>query len=212
MARRGGCAATLRPVKLIGLGGGIGAGKSSVSSRLAARGAVIVDADLIAREIVEPGGRAYAPLLARFGEGVLHPDGTLNRPALAAIVFSDPAALADLNGITHPVINDVIAERVGAHAGTDRVVILDAALLFETGRIPMAGRMVVDVDPEIAVQRLVAHRGFAEEDARARIRNQMPREERVAQADFVLDNSGTPEDLDREVDRAWAWIATLPDS
>ena len=114
--------------------------------------------------------------------------------------------------LTHPAISALIVERASAHAGSDRVVVLDAALPFDTGPLRIVGRMVVDVDPDLAVARLVLQRGFSEDDARARIRNQLPRAERVAQADFVIDNSGTPEDLDREVDRAWAWIASLPES
>jgi dephospho-CoA kinase len=199
-------------MKLVGLGGGIGSGKSTVSELLADRGAVIVDADKIAREVVEPGGPAYAGIIDRFGDGVLNDDRTLNRAALAAIVFTDAAALKDLNAITHPAIGVVIAQRIAAHAGTDSVVILDAALLFDTPRAGMVGKMVVDVDPEVAIDRLVTFRGFSETDARNRVASQMSREDRRARADFVIDNSGDREALLLEVESAWAWIATLPDS
>ena len=172
---------------------------------------MIVDADLIAREVVEPTGPAYPGLVERFGEEVLREDRTLNRAALANIVFNDADSLADLNNITHPAINAEIARLVMAHSGSDAVVILDAALLFVIP-VRMVAKVAVDVEPEIAVARLVAHRGFSEDDARARIRNQMSREERNAQSDRVVDNSGTPEDLDAEVDKLWAWISTLPAS
>lgn len=201
-------------VKLVGLGGGIGSGKSSVSVRLAARGAVIVDADVIARQVVEPGGLAYDALVERFPTcfGRENPDGPLrlDRAALAAVAFSDPDALAALNSITHPAINAVITEQIGAYMGTDQVVLLDAALLFDRARVGMVARVAVDVDPEVAIERLVDQRGFSESDARKRVAAQMAREERLAQADAVIDNSGTIEDLEREVDRIWAWIEGLP--
>lgn len=210
--RRGPTGLRSSSVKLVGLGGGIGAGKSTVSNLLRTRGAVIVDADLIAREVVEPDRPAWQGIVERFGEGVLQDDRTLNRPALAAIVFNDKDALEDLNKITHPAIQTEIARQVVEQAGTDRVVVLDAALLFEVARVGMVGKMTVDVDTDIAVQRLMQFRGFSETDARARIASQMSREERRAKADFVIDNSGSEDDLAREVERAWAWIGGLPDS
>jgi dephospho-CoA kinase len=199
-------------MKLVGLGGGIGAGKSTVSELLTKHGAVIVDADKIAREVVEPRGPAYGPLVERFGELVFNQDGTLDRAGLAAIVFSDAEALRDLNAITHPAIGKVIAERIAEHSESERTVILDAALLFDTPRVGMVGKILVDVDPEIAVDRLVRFRGFSEDDARRRIANQMSRDERRAQADFVIDNSGDREDLVAEVNRAWVWVGSLPNS
>lgn len=199
-------------MKLIGLGGGIGAGKSSASNRFRELGAVIVDADLIARQVVEPGTVAIAAIRARFGDSVVRPDGSLDRAALASIVFSDAAALRDLNAITHPAIAAEMQRQLGEHGGTDRVVIYDAALLFDSARVAMVGRIAVDVDPDVAVERLVAQRGFSVDDARARVAAQMPRAERLALADFVIDNSGTPHDLDGEVARAWAWIEALPAS
>lgn len=204
--------ATVTLVKLIGLGGGIGAGKSTVSNMLRDRGAVIVDADVIARQVVEPGTPALQAIVKRFGEAVLHPDGSLNRAELAGIVFHDKEALADLNKITHPAIGAEMRRQIEEHLDTNRIVIWDAALLFDSERAAMVGRMVVDVDPEIAVQRLVEFRGLAESDARARMANQMSREERVAKADFVLDNSGSEEELAEAVGRAWEWIESLPES
>jgi dephospho-CoA kinase len=197
-------------VKLVGLGGGIGAGKSTVSLLLAARGAVIVDADLIARQVVEPGGPCLDKLVDRFGHDVLLPDGTLHRPSLAAKVFGHPEELAALNAITHPAISAEMSLQIAAHVDTDRVVIMDAALLFNSPRAGMVGRMLVDVDPEVAIARLVRFRGFAEADARARVASQQTREERLAQADFVIDNSGDQAALQEAVSRAWTWIEQLP--
>ncbi len=203
---------TVVAVKLIGLGGGIGSGKSTVSLLLAERGAVIVDADVIARLVVEPGRPALRAIVERFGESVLNPDATMNRPAVAAIVFHDEAALKDLNAITHPAIGEEILRQTSAHYGTERIVVLDAALLFDRARPGMVGRIVVDVDPEVAVARLMEFRGFQESDARARIASQMSRDERRAMADFVIDNSGDLDSLRGEVERAWDWIESLPAS
>ena len=198
-------------MKLVGLGGGIGAGKSAVSTRFAQLGAVIVDADLVAREVVEPGRPALATIVERFGVDVVAEGGTLNRAALAGIVFSDPDALQDLNAITHPAIAAAMAHQIADFRNTDRTVIVDAALRFESLRVGMVGQIVVDVSPEIAVDRLVRFRGFTEVDAWARVGNQMSREERCSTADFVIDNSGDEVALDAQVQRAWTWIGTLSD-
>jgi dephospho-CoA kinase len=193
-------------VILIGLTGGIGSGKSTVSARLAELGARVVDADAITRAVQEPGTEVFAALVERFGPGVVADDGTLDRPALAAIVFNDPDELKALNAIVHPAVGLGIAEALAAAAETDEVVILDVPLLVESGRDDMAAMVVVDLDPEIAVQRLVEHRDFTEEDARARISRQASREERLAKADKVLDNSGSVEDLLAQVDALWPWM------
>ena len=198
-------------MKLVGLTGGIGAGKSTVSARLAARGAVIVDADALVRELQASGTPVFDAIVERFGPGVVGPDGELDRPALAAIVFGDPDALKDLNGLVHPAVGAEVLRRVAEQQGTDRVVVLDVPLLVESGRYLASGVIVVDVDPDLAVERLVRDRGMTEEDARARMARQVSREERRAKADLVIDNSGPPEALDEAVDRAWAWISTLPD-
>jgi dephospho-CoA kinase len=191
-------------VLVVGLTGGIGSGKSTVAALLAERGAAVVDADLIAREVVAPGGPTHDALVARFG--------TTDRPAIAAIVFEDPNALADLNAIVHPAVGAEIVRRLAEHADTDDVVILDLPLLVETGgrdRYPVAAVVVVDAPVEVAVERLVRQRGMAESDARARIAAQATREERSAAADFVIDNGGTIEQLREEVERCWSWMRSL---
>lgn len=194
---------------LIGLTGGIGSGKSTVSAGLAERGAVVVDADAIVRELQSPGTDVFAAMVDRFGAGIVGEDGTLDRSAVADMVFSDPAALAELNAIVHPRVGAEIARRLEELAGTDAVVILDVPLLVESGRSDLAGMIVVDLDPEVAVQRLVRHRGFSEEDARNRIARQIEREHRLAKADLVIDNHGLPHELEPEIDRAWEWIRAL---
>jgi dephospho-CoA kinase len=187
----------------IGLTGGIGSGKSTVSELLAARGAVIVDADRIAREVVEPGTPGLAAVVEAFGEQVLAADGSLDRPALAAVVFSDPAARARLDAIVHPLVRRRSAELVAA-APAGAVVVNDVPLLVETGQAASFDVvLVVEADPETRVARLV-QRGLTEDDARARIASQATDEQRRAVADVVLDNSGTPEELAEQVDRFWA--------
>ena len=193
---------------VIGLTGGIGSGKSTVSSLLEKHGAVIVDADVIAREVVEPGGPAYQGVVDRFGREVLAADGTIDRPALAAIVFGDPEALADLNAVAHPAVGAVIAERLGDEAPTDHVVILDVPLLVESRRSQATAVIVVDCPEEEAVRRAVA-RGLPEDDVRRRMAAQASRDERLAKADFVIDNSGPPEALAPQVGAAWSWIEGL---
>jgi dephospho-CoA kinase len=195
---------------LIGLTGGIGSGKSSVSSRLARRGAVVVDADAIVRQVQAPGQPVFDAMVARFGPSVVAADGSLDRQVVADVVFADAAALADLNALVHPAVSAEIARRLEAEVGADHVVVLDVPLLVESGRDDLAGLIVVDVDPELAVARLVAHRGFRSDDARARIARQASRTDRLAKADLVIDNSGTIEDLDAQVAAAWDWIEGLP--
>lgn len=194
---------------VIGLTGGIGSGKSTVSALLAERGAVVVDADAIVRDLQRPGTDVFQAMVDRFGPGIVATDGTLDRAAVAAVVFADPAALADLNAIVHPAVGAEIARRLAAEAGTDHVVVLDVPLLVESGRYEVAGLVVVDVDPEVAVRRLVERRGMSEADARARMARQAAREERLARADRVVDNSGTLDDLRRQVDDVWAWARSL---
>src|SRR5918995_4870863 len=195
---------------VVGLTGGIGSGKSTVSALLAAKGAVVVDADAVTRGLQQPGTPVFAAMVERFGPGIVAGDGTLDRAAVADIVFTDPQALRDLNDIVHPAVGAGIAERMAALAGTDEVVILDVPLMVESTRgYPVAGLIVVDVDPEVAVQRLVASRGMREDDVRARMARQATREERRARADRVVDNSGDLDDLARHVDDLWAWIGTL---
>lgn len=196
-------------VLLVGLTGGIGSGKSTVSAMLAERGAIVIDADVIAREVVEPGQPAYAAVVERFGRGVVAPDGTLDRAAIASIVFNDRDALKDLEAITHPAVGARMVELMQEQADTDHIVILDVPLLVEKGTYETAGTIVVDVDPEIAVRRLVEQRGMPEDDARRRMAAQVSREERLARADFVIANGGSLADLRAEVDRCWQWLHQL---
>lgn len=201
----------------MGLTGGIGSGKSTVAAGLVRRGALLVDADKFARQVVEPSGPAYRPLVERFGPGILQPDGTLDRPKLAAIVFADADALADLNRITHPVIDAAVGARLdelSAAPGPGRVLVLDRPLL--TPEIAAAHRLdaivVVDTPTETAVARLTEHRGFREADARARVAAQISREERLAFADLVIDNTGDRDDLERQLDRLWADLSRRSDA
>jgi dephospho-CoA kinase len=187
----------------IGLTGGIGSGKSTVSALLAARGAVIVDADRIAREVVEPGTPGLAQVVETFGEQVLAADGSLDRAALAAVVFADPEARRQLDGIVHPLVR-ARASDLAAAAPPDAVVVNDVPLLVETGQASSYDLvLVVEADPETRVSRLV-RRGLTAEDARARMEAQASDGQRRAVADVVLDNSGTPEELAEQVDRFWA--------
>jgi dephospho-CoA kinase len=193
----------------VGLTGGIGSGKSTVAAGLVERGARLVDADKVARLVVEPTGPAYGPLVERFGAGVLQADGTLDRPKLASIVFADPDALADLNGITHPAINSAVGERVlelGAGAAPGAVVVVDHPLLTPAlvAAFHLAAVVVVDSPTETAVARLMTHRGFTEADARARVAAQISREERLAFADVVIDNTAGMGRLDEQLDQVWA--------
>ncbi|MGH9182979.1 MAG: dephospho-CoA kinase [Acidimicrobiales bacterium] len=195
---------------VVGLTGGIGSGKSTVAALLDGRGAVVLDADAVVRELQEPGRAAFDAIVGRFGPGVLAPDGTLDRAALAQVVFADPVARGDLEALVHPAVAEVIRHRVAAHAGTDRVVVLVVPLLVETGRYEVDGVVVVDCAEETAVARLVERQGMAAEQVRARIRAQATRAERLARADHVIDNSGSLAELEAGVDRAWAWIESLP--
>lgn len=196
---------------VVGLTGGIGSGKSTVAALLAERGAVIVDADAVTREVQRPGTPVFAAMVDRFGPGIVADGGELDRAAVADIVFNDPQALADLNAIVHPAVGAEIARRMQELAATDQVVVLDVPLMVESKRAyPVAGLIVVDVDPEVAIRRLVEHRGMREPDVRARMARQASRDERLARADRVVDNSGTLDDLRRQVDDAWRWIEALP--
>jgi dephospho-CoA kinase len=200
-------------VLLVGLTGGIGAGKSTVSALLRERGAAIVDADQIARDLQRPGSPVLARMADRFGAHIIDGDGALDRAAVAAIVFGDSdvakAALADLNGIVHPAMQDEIERQIDEHADTDRIVVLDFPLLGENPRDDIAATVVVDVPYEIAVQRLVEFRGMDEEDARRRIVSQIGRDERLATATHVVDNGGDLEHLRAEVDALWSELYEL---
>ncbi|WP_280353420.1 dephospho-CoA kinase [Nocardia abscessus] len=188
----------------IGLTGGMGAGKSTVARALADLGAVVIDSDLIAREVVEPGTEGLAALVAAFGSDILAADGSLDRPALAAKAFGDDAARAKLNSITHPLVGKRTAELIAA-APADAIVVQDIPLLVENGLAPLMNLvLIVDVDAETRIRRLVEFRGVVESDARARISAQATDEQRRAVADVLLDNSGAPGTVEAEVRRLWA--------
>lgn len=192
----------------VGLTGGIGSGKSTVSERLAALGAVILDADKAARAVVEPGTPGLAQIAEAFGPSVLAPDGSLDRAKLAEIVFADESALAKLNAITHPLIRDHIqaAEAAAIQAGGDDLILVhDVALLAEWGRAKEFDLViVVDVPTETQVERLTKQRGLPEGQARARIAAQATRDQRRAIADIIIDNSGPRSALDRRVTEVWS--------
>ena len=190
---------------MVGLTGGIGSGKSTVAAMLAERGAVVVDADRLAREAVAVGTDGYRAVVERFGPDVVAGAGGLDRKALAGVVFEDPGALADLNAIVHPPVRAAIAERVASLEGTDAVVVLEIPLLVESGRSYGASQViVVDCPEDVAVGRLVESRGMDAADARRRIAAQVSRADRLAAADVVIDNSGSVADLGRQVDALWA--------
>ncbi len=193
---------------LVALTGGIGSGKSTVAAGLADRGAGVVDADAVSRQILEPDGAAYQAVVERFGPGIVRPDRSIDRPALAAIVFGDPNNLGDLNHLTHPVIAQVMSEEAADLSARHSVVVLDVALLgiVMTERFRLDAIVVVDVPEQVAVARLVEHRGFTEEDAWARVAAQIDRDERRRLADLVVDNSDGPAALEQEIDRAWTWL------
>jgi dephospho-CoA kinase len=187
----------------IGLTGGIGAGKSAVSQAFSQCGGIIVDGDVIAREVVEPGTEGLAALVDAFGDDILLPDGALNRPALAAKAFSSDETRATLNGIVHPLVGKRRAEIIAA-VSEDAVVVEDIPLLVESGMAPLFPLVVVvHADAEVRVRRLVEQRGMAEEDARARIAAQADDEQRRAVADIWLDNSGTPDALAERAREVW---------
>ncbi|GAA1463126.1 dephospho-CoA kinase [Nocardiopsis exhalans] len=189
----------------VGLTGGIGSGKSAVSSALSSYGAVVIDADAIAREVVEPGTPGLAEVVAEFGEGVLTPEGRLDRPRLGEIVFADEARLAGLNAIVHPRV----AERSGqlmeeALASDAKVVVYDVPLLVENGLESLYDVVVVvDTPDEVRVERVSRDRGMPREQVRARIDAQADRRTRLASADLVVDNSGTREELAERVAELW---------
>ncbi|MFC5800559.1 dephospho-CoA kinase [Streptomyces formicae] len=188
----------------VGLTGGIGAGKSEVSRLFVSYGAVLIDADRIAREVVEPGTPGLDAVVEAFGPEILAADGTLDRPKLGSIVFADEARRAELNAIVHPLVGARSAE-LEAAAGADAVVVHDVPLLAENRLAPLYDLVVVvDASPETQLDRLVRLRGMNESDARARMAAQATREERRAIADLVIDNDGPLEALERQVREVWA--------
>jgi dephospho-CoA kinase len=198
-------------VLLVGLTGGIGSGKSTVARLLEKRGAVVFDADLLAREAVAPGTPGHAAVIERFGADVLAPGGELDREALASIVFADPSARRDLEQIVHPEVRRLFAEGSEAYRDTDRVVVFSAPLLVESG-MHTAFEILVVVSATVATQieRLMRQRGMSEASIRARIDAQAPLEDKAAVADFIVDNEGTLDDLESQVERLWNDLAARP--
>ena len=195
---------------LVGLTGGIGSGKSTVSQLLSERGAIIVDADAVARELQQPGTEVLRLMAEAFGQEICNADGSLNRQAVADKVFGNAEALKILNGIVHPAIGKEMNRRIEEQRSTNNVVVLDIPLLVENPREGLCGIIVVDVPVDIAVDRLVSARGMAKEDAEARVSRQASREDRRAIADKVIDNSRDLEFLRQQVDEVWAWMQQLP--
>ena len=191
----------------VGLTGGIGSGKSEVSRRLRELGAVVIDADAVAREVVEPGTPGLDAVVAEFGDGVLRPDGSLDREGLGRIVFGDPEKLAKLNAIVHPLVGARIAQQMAdvERDSPNGIVVYDVPLLVEND---LAGGydvvVVVAASPGTQLRRLVDQRGMSAEDAQARIAAQAPLEAKVAVADIVIDNDGPLETLDARVRQVWA--------
>lgn len=190
---------------LVGLTGGIGSGKSTVARMLEERGAVVFDADALARKVVEPGTPGHDAVVERFGANVLLPGGELDREALASIVFADPAARRDLEAIVHPEVRRLFAEGCDEHRDTDRVVVFSAPLLVETGmHSAFEVLVVVSTTVETQLERLLRDRGLSEEQVRARIDAQAPLEAKAAVADVIVDNEGSIEELVGQVDRLWS--------
>ena len=187
----------------VGLTGGVASGKSTVSRMLAELGAVVIDADQLAREVVERGTPGLAQVVAEFGEELLTPDGDLDRPAMGRLVFADEKKRKRLESIVHPLVFERYAEIEGS-APSDAVVVHDIPLLAESGRADTFDEVVVvDVPPEVQVARMVRDRGWTEEEARSRIAAQTTREQRLAIATIVVDNSGTLDDLRARVAEVW---------
>jgi dephospho-CoA kinase len=199
-------------MKFAGLSGGIGSGKSTVGRELAQRGAVVIDVDLLSRELQQPGKAVFTAMTERWGDRIIGPDGTLDRQAVADIVFMDADEMAALMALTSPALEAALYERVENHEETDAIVILEAALLAGAPRLyGIGGLIVVDLPDDEAARRLVQSRGMREDDARARMTHQPDRESRLLNADFVIDNSATIDALSPQLELAWRWLETLPD-
>jgi dephospho-CoA kinase len=197
-------------VLLVGLTGGLGAGKSTVARMLATRGAVIVDADDLAREALEPGTHAFRQVRELFGEEVLTSDGRIDRVALARVVFADPEKRKLLESLTHPEVFRLLAETLESLRGTDSIVVFDAPLIVETGFHEACDVLVVVTAPEdVRVERVIRDRGMSEDEARARIDAQIPEAEREAAANLVVVNDGDLDALGPRIDALWAELRRL---
>lgn len=194
---------------LVGLTGGIGSGKSTVARMLEKRGAIVFDADVLARQAVAPGTPGFEKVVERFGPNVLAPGGGLDREALASIVFADPAARRNLEGIVHPEVRRMFAEGCQEYRDSDRVVVFSAPLLVETG-MHTAFDLLIVVSAPVATQieRLMRERAMPERAVQARIEAQLPLEAKAEVADVLVDNEGTLEDLEAQVDRLWRDLET----
>ena len=189
---------------LVGLTGGIGSGKSTVACMLEERGAIVLDADELAHRVIAPGTPGHEKVVERFGPNVLAPGGDVDREALASIVFADAAARRDLEAIVHPEVRRMFAEEAERYRDTDKVVVLSAPLIVETGMYSVFEvLMIVSTRIETQVERLVRERGMSEESVRARIAAQLPLEAAAEVADVIVDNEGTLEELEGQVDRVW---------
>lgn len=197
---------------IIGLTGGIATGKSTVSQMFAKRGAAIIDADVIARQVVEPETEGLAQVVAHFGKQVLDEEGRLNRPALASIIFQNEKKREKLNSILHPLIRQEMLERTEEIKKKDphQIVIWDVPLLLEGKKMTQFVKkiIVVYIPESIQLKRLMLRNGLTEEEARARIRAQLNIEEKRKMADFVIDNSGSLSETERQVDRLWNYLTS----
>ena len=193
----------------IGLTGGIGSGKSTAAAGFVKHGAALIDADQIVRDLQQPGEKVFEEMLSKWGSDILTPDGQLDRQLVANIVFSNPEELTVLNEIVHPAVREEMTIRRRVHLDTDNTVILEIPLLVESGYRNFDAIVVVDVDTEIAVERLVEHRSFEEEDARKRIEKQVSRESRAEIADYVIKNNSSIEAFEEEINKCWEWIESI---
>ena len=193
----------------IGLTGGIGSGKSTAAAGFVKHGAALIDADQIVRDLQQPGEKVFEEMLSKWGSDILSSDGHLDRQLVANIVFSNPEELTTLNEIVHPAVREEMTNRRQAHLDTDNTVILEIPLLVESGYRNFDAIVVVDVDTEIAVERLVEYRSFEEEDARKRIEKQVSRKSRTEIADYVIENNTSMEAFEEEINKCWKWIESI---
>ena len=193
----------------IGLTGGIGSGKSTAAAAFVKYGAALIDADQIVRDLQQPGEKVFEEMLSKWGSDILTSDGQLDRQLVANIVFSNPEELTVLNEIVHPAVREEMTIRRRIHLNTDNTVILEIPLLVESGYRNFDAIVVVDVDTEIAVERLVEHRSFEEEDARKRIEKQVERDSRTEIADYVIKNNSSIEAFEQEINKCWEWIESI---